>query len=55
MLGLALSVLVPLRETGETIIVHHFADSPASLQLEIERRSKTLGITFERVVINNPN
>lgn len=53
-LSWALAALVPLREPNETIVVHHFTDSPARLQLEIERRSRTLGITFERFVFDEP-
>lgn len=39
------------REPNEVVIVHHIIDSQIVVQYEIERRSETLGILFERVVI----
>ena len=40
------------REPNEVIVIHHVTcDTPQRLQLEVERRSKTLGIAFERIVI----
>ena len=44
-----LATLVPLREPGEQIIIHHYTDSVNALQMEVERRSTILGILFERM------
>lgn len=47
----ALISLVPKREPEEEIIIHHATDRIDVLQLEVERRSKVLGIAFERLFI----
>jgi hypothetical protein len=39
------------REPEEEIVVHHMTDTKDFLQLEVERRSKQLGFSFERIVI----
>ncbi len=44
-----LAALVPKREPEEVIVVHHYTDDGVRLRLEVERRSITLGIKFERV------
>lgn len=44
-----LSTLVCPRSDDDEIIVHHYIDTPHLLQLEVELRSPTLGIAFERV------
>lgn len=41
------------REPNEYVIVHHVTDLPNHLQLEVERRSTTLGIWFERIIITS--
>lgn len=48
----ALADLVPKREPNELIVVHHYTDIRQSIQLEIERRSETLGIQFNRVLLS---
>ena len=44
----ALANLLEKREPNEVIVIHHFTDTKKFLQLEVERRSTTLGIAFER-------
>lgn len=39
------------RHPDEVVVIHHFTDTEDRLQLEVERRSKTLGITFERIFL----
>lgn len=49
----ALASLIERREPDELIVVHHATDHRGFLQLEVERRSRTLGIAFERRVLNS--
>jgi hypothetical protein len=44
------SAVIP-REPKEVIVIHHYADKITHLQLEVERRSETLGIAFERLIL----
>lgn len=46
-----LALLVEKREPDEQIIVHHFTDTSTSIQLEYERRSGLLGVTFGRLIV----
>jgi hypothetical protein len=46
-----LTSLIERREPQEVIVVHHYIDKMDVLQLEVERRSTTLGVHFERVFI----
>lgn len=39
------------RSSEEKVIIHHVIDTPHLLQMEVERRCPTHGITFERRVI----
>jgi hypothetical protein len=41
--------LIKKREKKEVIIIHYIMDTYRHVQLEIERRSPTLGIKFERI------
>ena len=48
---LVLAQLIEKRHSDEQIIIHHVTDTVQFLQLEVERRSKALGITFERIIL----
>lgn len=45
-----LAEIVGKREPEEIVVIHHYTDRKSGLQLEVERRSETLGIHFERIV-----
>jgi hypothetical protein len=47
----SLAAFVQKREPDELVIVHHYTDTRTKLQLEVERRSSTLGLSFERIVL----
>lgn len=49
----ALARLIEKREPAELIVVHHYTDTSASIQLEYERRSEILGIQFGRLLLKN--
>ena len=48
---LVLAQLIEKRHSDEQIIIHHVTDTVQFLQLEVERRSKALGITLERIIL----
>lgn len=46
-----LASLVEKRSVNEVIVIHHVADLPHILQLEVEFRCPINGIKFERIII----